>query len=123
MVFPFSSCSIERIFSQCTDIKTIKRNKLGISNLEACLMIKQEFGDSFIDLPPHIIEKFSQQHDPLPAMTHPDDIPSLNNMQNAAQSRMEEEIEQKEDDLLIPSSLQAQTSMNIENIEQFTNLI
>lgn len=45
MVMPYSSCNIERVFSEMTDIKTLKRNKLGIRSLESCLLIKQNYGD------------------------------------------------------------------------------
>jgi len=38
---PYSSASIERNFSVMGDIKTIKRNKLSLPNLEACLLTKQ----------------------------------------------------------------------------------
>ena len=45
MVVPYSSCSLERIFSQFRDIKTIKRNRLTVKSLEACLLLKQKYGD------------------------------------------------------------------------------
>ena len=51
---------------------------------------------------PRVLEKFSQQHDPLTEMTYPDDVPNLNNIQNTLQSTMEEELGQKEEDLFIP---------------------
>jgi len=43
MVTPYSSCPLERVFSKCTDIKTLKRNRLRIQSLEACLLIKQQY--------------------------------------------------------------------------------
>jgi len=46
MVMPYSSCFLERTFSKIFDITTLKRNRLTIKGLEACLLIKQEFNDN-----------------------------------------------------------------------------
>jgi hypothetical protein len=40
---PYSSASVERKFSEAGDIKTIKRNRLQVKSVEACLLCKQEF--------------------------------------------------------------------------------
>jgi len=37
-VLPYSSVSVERVFSNLKDIKNAKRNRLNIENLEACLL-------------------------------------------------------------------------------------
>jgi hypothetical protein len=42
---PYSTASVERGFSTLGSIKTNKRNRLSVENLEACLMAKQEFGE------------------------------------------------------------------------------
>ena len=64
-VFPYSTVSIERSFSSITDIKTIKRNRLGVRNLEACLLIKQDFGQNDIPLTSDIVQKYSTLNDGL----------------------------------------------------------
>jgi len=46
---PYSTASVERNFSQLLDVKTIKRNRLGVENTEACLLIKQEARDECIN--------------------------------------------------------------------------
>jgi len=55
-VLPYSSASIERKFSELTDIKTLKRNRLSVENLQACLFVKQEYKDE--DLTEGIIDKY-----------------------------------------------------------------
>ncbi len=47
-VLSYSSVPIERKFSQLTDIKTLKRNRLSVENLQACLFVKQEHHDEQI---------------------------------------------------------------------------
>jgi len=58
MVIPYSSCSVERTFSQCLDIKTLKRNRLSVGNLEACLLVKQEYGNRKVDYDSKMIENY-----------------------------------------------------------------
>ena len=53
IVTPYSSCPLERTFSKCTDIKTIKRNRLSLKCLEGCLLIKQKYGEKLEGLTPH----------------------------------------------------------------------
>jgi len=62
MVMPYSSCFIERIFSKIVDIKTLKRNRLGIQGLEACLLIKQEFGDDGLEISPEMLAKYNKSN-------------------------------------------------------------
>ena len=40
---PYSSASIERLFSDMGNIKTDPRNRLSVENLEASLLIRQEY--------------------------------------------------------------------------------
>ena len=42
------------------DIKTLKRNRLGIQGLEACPLIKQEFGDDGIYISPEMLAKYNK---------------------------------------------------------------
>jgi hypothetical protein len=56
---PYSSVSLERRFSQLTDIKTVKRNRLLVENLQACLLIEQEFRDD--RLSEEILERYLSQ--------------------------------------------------------------
>lgn len=59
---PYSTASIERNFSQLADIKTIKRNRLGVANTQACLLIKQELKDNnqkLEEIFPKILEYYS----------------------------------------------------------------
>jgi len=49
LTLPHSTVSVERIFSNIKDIKTIKRNRLTVENLEACVLCYQNIGKkSFI---------------------------------------------------------------------------
>lgn len=43
-----------------TDIKTLKRNKLGVENLQACLLAKQEFQGRDILLTDDLFERYHQ---------------------------------------------------------------
>jgi len=38
----YTSASIERLFSDMGNIVTVKRNRLTVENIEACLLIRQE---------------------------------------------------------------------------------
>jgi hypothetical protein len=58
-VLPYSSVSIERKFSELTDIKTLKRNRLSAENLQACLFVKQEYKDE--DLAEGMIQAYLNQ--------------------------------------------------------------
>ena len=51
LILPYSTVSVERIFAQIPDIKTPKRSRMTVENLEACLLINQDFGktDSFVN--------------------------------------------------------------------------
>ena len=60
MVTPYSSCSIERIFSKCKDVKTLKRNRLSTQNLESCLLIKQEYGESNFGFSEEMFSRFNE---------------------------------------------------------------
>jgi len=40
---PYSSASIERLFSEIGKIVTVKRNRLSIQNIEACIFVRQEY--------------------------------------------------------------------------------
>ncbi len=43
---PSSSASIERLFSELGNIVTVKRNRLSVENIEACLYIRQEYKEN-----------------------------------------------------------------------------
>jgi len=60
LVIPYSSCCIERVFSKYKDIKTIKRNRLSISNLESCLLIKQEYGSANFEFSSDMFLRYKQ---------------------------------------------------------------
>ena len=49
-VLPYSSVQVERIFSAMKDIKNVKRNRLSIDNVEACLLGYQAFNNENIFL-------------------------------------------------------------------------
>jgi len=57
---PYSTSSIERNFSVLKDIKTIKRNRLSVQNLEACLLSKQEFFHSELQFTQKMFEKYDE---------------------------------------------------------------
>lgn len=63
MVLPYSSCSIERTFSKLTDIKTLKRNRLSVECLEACLLVKQEFCGSTLSFTSSMLNKYHLKED------------------------------------------------------------
>ena len=58
-VLPFSTVSLERSFSVLTDIKTIKRNRLCVKNLQACLLIKQDFKDGEITINEEMLSAYT----------------------------------------------------------------
>jgi len=62
-ILPYSTVPIERKFSQLTDIKTLKRNRLSIENLQTCLFVKQEFKDKNLsqELILAYVEKLTKQ--------------------------------------------------------------
>ena len=47
LVLPYSTVSIERTFSVLRQIKGTERNRLCESNLEACLLIHQTYGETY----------------------------------------------------------------------------
>lgn len=47
LILPHTTVPIERMFSQLKDFKTGKRNRISTKNLEASLLIYQNFGNSF----------------------------------------------------------------------------
>jgi len=74
MVFPFSSCELERTFAKCTDIKTIQTNRLTIPDLKACLFVKQEYGDQYFTYPASALEKYANR---TPDEIDTNEIPDL----------------------------------------------
>jgi len=58
MVIPYSLCGIERIFFKCTNIKTLKRNRLSVKSLEACLLVKQQYGEKNFQFPEEVFNMF-----------------------------------------------------------------
>ncbi len=59
--YPYSTAGLERTFSKVTDIKTIKRNRLDTKNLEACLLIKQEYGDKELEFTTDVLDRYSNR--------------------------------------------------------------
>ena len=62
MVIPSSSCNIERVFSVCADIKTLKRNNLTVGALEACLLVKQKYRTKSLFFESNMISDFKSHH-------------------------------------------------------------
>ena len=60
MVMPYSSCFLERTFSKIVDIKTLKRNRLSINGLEACLLIKQEHSANEFQISQEMIIRYKK---------------------------------------------------------------
>ena len=61
IVLPYSSVSVERIFSSLKSIKTPKRSRLTTENLESCLLGYQHFGTETLQ----ITEKMMQDYEAL----------------------------------------------------------
>ncbi len=57
---PFSSASIERLFSELGNIVTVKRNRLSIQNIEACIYIRQEYKGNTSYFTKEMIKKYYQ---------------------------------------------------------------
>ena len=78
MVLPYSSVCLERIFSQLRDIKTLKRNRLTIENLEACILNFEHFRSDEI----HIVDAMKLDYlksnimKAKPEITHADSLNS-----------------------------------------------
>jgi len=60
-VLPYSSVQVERIFSAMKDIKNVKRNRLSIDNVEACLLGYQAFNNENIFFNEEIIEDYTNK--------------------------------------------------------------
>jgi len=85
---PYSTASIERNFSQLLDIKTIKRNRLGIENTEACLLIKQEYrnkneNDIMFDITPDMISAYTKTSRAIQANISQEMAPASRNLKNS----------------------------------------
>jgi len=60
-VLPYSSVQVERVFSAMKDIKNVKRNRLSLDNVEACLLGYQAFGNENIFFNEEIIEAYTNK--------------------------------------------------------------
>lgn len=82
-VLPYSTVPIERKFSQITDIKTVRRNRLSTESLEGCLLFKQEYGDNDAIYTEELINAYKQLHMKPTATvsisSSEEEIPLLNN--------------------------------------------
>lgn len=58
IVLPYSSVSVERIFSSLKDIKTKKRSRLTTENLESCLLGYQHFRTEALQITEKMIEDY-----------------------------------------------------------------
>ena len=54
-VLPTSTVNLERTFSKLKEVKSPKRNRLTVENLEACLLTQQYFGTNVIVIKPKLI--------------------------------------------------------------------
>ena len=71
MVFPQSSVSIERVFSQLKNFKTDKRNRLNTENLQASLLLFQKHGEDSFEITKEMLvnyEMSSQQLKKKPSL-------------------------------------------------------
>ncbi len=62
-VLPYSTAGVERVFSALTDIKTIKRNRLDITNLQSCLLVKQHFRNKEVSISEDIISRYNSSNE------------------------------------------------------------
>lgn len=60
-VLPYSSVPVERIFSNLKDIKTPKRNRLTLDNLEACLMGYQHSKSEIFSISEEMKENYKKK--------------------------------------------------------------
>ena len=58
LVLPSSTVSVERVFSNMKDIKTSKRNRLNVDNLETCLLIYNSYKTLDFDITNEMDQKF-----------------------------------------------------------------
>ncbi len=61
-MLPYSTASIERNFSTLGDVKTIKRNRLQIESLEACLLCKEDILHHNFRFNSEMIENYNKSH-------------------------------------------------------------
>jgi hypothetical protein len=57
-MLPFSSVSVERVFSVFRDIKTHKRNRLTVENLEVCILNYQSFNRKEVPILPAMVDNY-----------------------------------------------------------------
>ena len=88
---PYSSVFIERSFSSLLDIKTLKKNKISASNLEACLLFKQEFRGENIQLTSEMLEKYNESFKKPSQISITEEHQGLETQTQKNISRMEEE--------------------------------
>ena len=60
-MLPYSSVPVERIFSNLKDIKTPKRNRLTLDNLEACLMGYQHSKSEIFSISEEMKENYKKK--------------------------------------------------------------
>jgi len=58
LVLPYSSVPVERVFSSLKDIKTPKRNRLTVFNLEACLLGYQAFKSQSFNITEEMVQNY-----------------------------------------------------------------
>ena len=60
LVLPYSTCSVERIFSQVKNTKSSSRNRLQTENLEAALLAKEYFKDNPFEITDEMLKKYDK---------------------------------------------------------------
>ena len=75
-VLPYSSISVERVFSTMKDIKNRKRNRLTIQNLEACLLDYQATRSESFSITVKMIENYLNPK-VSPKINPPEDPPAI----------------------------------------------
>jgi len=60
LVLPYSTCFVERIFSQVKNTKSSSRNRLQTENLEAALLAKEYFKDNPFEITDEILKKYDK---------------------------------------------------------------
>ena len=100
IVLPHSSVCLERMFSQLRDIKTLKRNRLTIENLEACILNFEHFKSDKI----HIIDAMKLDYlknnimKAKPQVIHSDSLSPDQINQEAHQNTINDKSEQEVDE-------------------------
>ena len=112
-ILPYSTASVERLFSTMGNVKTAKRNRLASRKLECCLLVKQDLQLGNSSLTPEILKLYQALPEDLDSYQPEDEfIPSENQNLDENEHPDQESLNEK-----APEANCEEQKMNTEEIE------